>query len=122
MLECVSLGCVTTFLVSDPVFIDPLAYLTAKSNGFEELAEEILETAGLSPADVDDVPSFGKSTRRPPPIINLTTDLTWPSLSTGENFFDKALANGSMENGIEPSYVNGDAAAGSALAALDDWA
>lgn len=27
-----------------------------------------------------------------------------------------------MENGIEPLYVNGDAVAGSALAALDDWA
>ncbi|KAJ3935811.1 MAG: coatomer subunit alpha-2 [Lentinula lateritia] len=99
----------------------PLAYLTAKSHGLEELAEEILEAAGLSPADVDDVPSFGKSSHKPPPAINPTTDLIWPSLSTGENFFDRALASGSLENGIEPTYVNGDATAGS-LAALDDWA
>lgn len=98
-----------------------MAYLTAKSHGLEELAEEILEAAGLSPADVDDVASFGQSTRKPPPAINPTTDLIWPSLSTGENFFDRALASGSLENGIEPAYVNGDAAAGS-LAALDDWA
>lgn len=98
-----------------------MAYLTAKSHGLEELAEEILEAAGLSPADVDDVPSFGKSSHKPPPAINPTTDLIWPSLSTGENFFDRALASGSLENGIEPTYVNGDATAGS-LAALDDWA
>lgn len=98
-----------------------MAYLTAKNHGLEDLAEEILEAAGLSPADVDDVPSFGQSTRKPPTVINPTTDLIWPSLSIGENFFDRALASGSLENGIEPSYVNGDATAGS-LAALDDWA
>ena len=38
--------------------IDPLAYLTAKSNGLDDVALEILETAGLSEADVDDVPAF----------------------------------------------------------------
>lgn len=102
--------------------LDPLAYLTAKNHGLEELAEEILEAAGLSAADVDDVPSFGQSTRKPPPAINPTTDLIWPSLSAGENFFDRALASGSLENGIEPTYVNGDAAAAGSLAALDDWA
>ncbi|KAF5389654.1 hypothetical protein D9757_004110 [Collybiopsis confluens] len=101
----------------------PLAYLTAKSHGLEELAEEILEAAGLSSADVDDVPSFGQSSRKPPPVINPTSDLIWPSLSTGEGFFDRALASGSLENGIEPSYVNGDAsAAAGSMAALDDWA
>ncbi len=39
-------------------------------------------------------------------------------MSAGENFFDKALANGSLEGGVEPSYTNGDAASG----ALDAWA
>ncbi|KAF9010448.1 Coatomer, alpha subunit [Hymenopellis radicata] len=96
----------------------PLAYLTAKTNGLEELAEEILEAASLTAADVDDVPSFGPSTLAPPPVVTDTTDLVWPSVSAGENFFDKALANGSLEGGIEPSYTNGDAASG----ALDAWA
>ncbi|KAK7435504.1 hypothetical protein VKT23_019626 [Stygiomarasmius scandens] len=102
----------------------PLAYLTAKTHGFDEIAEEILEDASLTPADVDDVPSFAQATTvKPPPVVTSTTDLTWPTISAGENFFDRALANGNLEGGIEPSYVNGDAAAGgSAMSALDDWA
>ncbi|KAJ6495248.1 coatomer WD associated region-domain-containing protein [Mycena sanguinolenta] len=98
----------------------PLAYLTAKTNGLEELAQEILEAAGLTEADVDDVPSFGISTLKPPPIVTATTEFNWPAISTGQNFFDRALANGSLETGVEPSYVNGDAAGASS--ALDAWA
>lgn len=101
---------------------DPLAYLTAKTNGLDDLAAEILEAAGLTEADVDDVPAFGASSLKPPPIITPTTDLIWPSVSTGENFFDRALANGSLEGGVEPAYVNGDAAAAGAHHALDAWA
>ncbi|KAK7039525.1 coatomer subunit alpha [Favolaschia claudopus] len=104
------------------VALYPLAYLTAKTNGLEELAQEILESAGLTEADVDDVPSFGHSTLKPPPIITPTTDLNWPAVSTGQNFFDRALANGSLETGVEPAYVNGDAAAAGASSALDAWA
>ena len=102
-------------------FIDPLAYLTAKTNGFDDLAAEILEAAGLSESDIDDVPTYGTSTLRPPPVITSTADLIWPSLSTGESFFDKALANGVLEGGAEPAYTNGDASTG-AHNALDAWA
>lgn len=101
--------------------LDPLAYLTAKTNGLEGVAVEILEAAGLTEADVDDIPSFGASTLKPPPIITATTDLLWPSVSTGENFFDRALVNGQLEGGVEPAYVNGDAAA-AVNSALDAWA
>ena len=102
---------------------DPLAYLTAKTNGLEDLAAEILEAAGLTEADVDDIPSYGPSTLTPPPVITPTTDLNWPSQSTGESFFDRALANGNLENGGEAPYVNGfDATGAAASAALDDWA
>jgi coatomer protein complex subunit alpha (xenin) len=100
-----------------------LAYLTAKTNGFDELAGEILEAAGLTEADVDDVPSFGTSTLKPPPVITATTNINWPTVSAGENFFDKALANGSLEGGEEVPYVNGiDAAGTAASSALDAWA
>jgi coatomer protein complex subunit alpha (xenin) len=102
-------------------FIDPLAYLTAKTNGLDDLAAEILEAAGLTEADVDDIPSFGASTLKPPPVITSTTDLLWPSLSTGESFFDRALVNGQIEGGVEPAYVNGDAS-NAASGALDAWA
>ncbi|KAI0090328.1 coatomer subunit alpha-2 [Irpex rosettiformis] len=101
----------------------PLAYLTAKTNGFDDLALEILEAAGLSEADVDDVPSFSASTLKPPPVIIATTDSNWPSISTGESFFDRALANGNLENGTNVPYVNGlDASGAAASSALDAWA
>ncbi|THH21133.1 hypothetical protein EW146_g328 [Bondarzewia mesenterica] len=99
----------------------PLAYLTAKTNGLEELAVEILEDAGLTEADIDDVPDFGRSTLKPPPIVTVTTNLNWPSIPGGESFFDRALANGNLEAGIEP-YVNGIDHAAAASSALDDWA
>jgi coatomer subunit alpha len=98
-----------------------LAYLTAKTNGLEDLAAEILEDAGLDPADIDDIPDFGSSDLGPPPVVNPTGDVNWPIISTGENYFDKALANGALETGVEPVYANGDAN-GAAASALDDWA
>lgn len=98
-----------------------MAYLTAKTNGLDELAEEILEGAGLTAADIDDVPTFGASTLKPPPVVTTTTNLNWPVVSAGENFWDRVLANGMIEGGTEPAYVNGDAAA-AASSALDAWA
>jgi len=93
--------------------------LTAKTNGLDDLAEDILEAAGLTADDISDVPTFAASTLKPPPVVTSTTDLVWPSLSTGESFFDKALVNGQLEGGVEPAYVNGDVHANSAL---DAWA
>ena len=105
----------------DIAFIDPLAYLTAKTNNLPELAEEILEAAGLTETDIDDVPTFGPSTLKPPPVITPSTDLVWPSVSKGENFLDKALANGHLEADGDVPHANGyDGAAASS--ALDDWA
>jgi coatomer subunit alpha len=100
---------------------DPLAYLTAKTNGLDDLALEILEVAGLTEADVDDVPTFKASTLKPPSIITSTTDLNWPSVSAGENFWDRVLANGNLESSGELPYINGDAA-GTASSTLDAWA
>jgi len=92
----------------------PLAYLTAKTNGLDEIAQEILDEAGLEESDLEDVPSFGQSTLKPPPIVTPTPQLNWPSLSTSESFFEKALVNGHVEG----EYVNGvdDETAGA-----DDW-
>lgn len=104
-------------------FLDPLAYLTAKTNGLDDVALEILEAAGLTEADIDDVPVFGASTLKPPPAINPTADLNWPSLSSGESFFDRALANGNLEDAGEAPYMNGhDMSGAAASSALDAWA
>ena len=97
---------------------DPLAYLTAKTNGLEDIALEILEGAGLTEGDIDDVPDFGRATLRIPPVVTPTANLVWPTVPGGESFFDRALANGNLETGVEPQ--NGDAAVTSV--ALDDWA
>ena len=102
-------------------YLDPLAYLTAKTNSLDNLATEILKAAGLTEADVDNMPTFGASTLRPPSVITPTTDLLWPSLSSGENFFDHALVNGQLEGGVELAYVNSDAAA-AGHSAPDVWA
>ena len=84
---------------------------------------EILEAAGLNEADVDDVPDFGTSSLKPPPVVTKTTDLNWPVVSTADSFFDRALANGNLESGVEVPYVNGhDAAGAAASSALDAWA
>src|ERR1700733_5134853 len=80
---------------------DPLAYLTAKTDGLEELVVEIPEATGLSEADIDDVPTFPVSNLKPLPIITSTANLNWPSASASENFFDRALADGKLEGGIE---------------------
>ncbi|KAH9941627.1 coatomer subunit alpha-2 [Epithele typhae] len=89
-----------------------LAYLTAKTNGLDDIALEILETAGLTEADVDDVPSFGQSTLKPPPMITPTTNFNWPT----------AMANGNLEGGADIAYMNGVDSGAAASAALDDWA
>ena len=98
----------------------PLAYLTAKTNGLEDIASEILEDAGLTEADMDDVPYFGKSTLAPPTVVTDTTNFVWPAVPGGESFFDRALANGNLDAPVEP-YANGDGAR-AASAALDEWA
>jgi len=86
------------------------------------LAAEILESAGLTEADVEDVPIFAASTLKPPPIITPTSESLWPTISIGESFFDRALASGQLEGGIPPSHANGDAGPGAAHSALDAWA
>ncbi|KAI0918559.1 hypothetical protein AcV5_002514 [Taiwanofungus camphoratus] len=105
------------------VGLHPLAYLTAKTNALDDVASEILEAAGLTEADVDDVPSFGTSTLGPPLAITSLENLNWPSITTGESFFDRALANGNLGDGTDVPYVNGYGTAGAAASsALDDWA
>ncbi|KAL1757481.1 coatomer WD associated region-domain-containing protein [Schizophyllum commune] len=99
----------------------PLAYLTAKSNGLEELAQEIRVDAGLEEADVEDV-EVTQSTLKPPPIVTETANLNWPTVAQGENFFERALVNGQLEAGAEPSYANGDASGAALNSALDAWA
>ncbi|KZV97955.1 hypothetical protein EXIGLDRAFT_810456 [Exidia glandulosa HHB12029] len=96
--------------------LHPLAYLTAMTNGLPEVAQEILDAAGLTAEEIQEVPSFPASTLGPPPVIAAAHNLVWPAISTGKNYFEKALVNGVEEPPV--AYATGDAAG----AALDDWA
>lgn len=76
--------------------LDPLAYLTAQTNGFPDIAQQILDAAGLAPADLEHVPTFPSSHLAPPTVVTSTGHLMWPVISQGENFFEKAMANGGL--------------------------
>jgi len=70
-------------------------------NGLDELAGQILEAAGLTETDVDDVPSFGI----PPQAASSHHryhHINWPIVSAGENFFDKALATAASKVATSP--------------------
>lgn len=103
-------------------FTDPLAYLTAKNNGLDELAEEILAAAGLSPEDVASVlPSKKSAKLAPPPVVTPTFEHNWPAVGASESFFDKALTQ-AITNGDGPyadGYANG---VDGAAQGLDEWA
>ena len=75
----------------------------------------------MEEADVEDV-EVTQSTLKPPPIVTETANLNWPTVAQGENFFERALVNGQLEAGAEPSYANGDASGAALNSALDAWA
>lgn len=98
----------------------PLAYLTAKSNGLVELAEDILAQAGLNEDDIAGVlPNVGRATIQPPPVVTATFDQNWPSVGVTESFFDRALAAAASGEAAAGDYANGDDAGDRGL---DDWA
>ena len=101
------------------VSTDPLAYLTAHTNGFHEVAAEILQAAGLSETDIEDIPSFSRSSLGPPKVVTSTAQRNWPAIPLGESVFEKALVSGALEAPVNPEhYINGhiDATGGPGLA------
>ena len=67
----------------------PLAYLTAKANGLDDEAREILEAAGVE-EDTVKLPSLGQPVQ-PPRTIAPTFKANWPTKSAGTSSFEKAL-------------------------------
>jgi hypothetical protein len=84
VLREVGLGeCMSTFpfFCAYSLTVEHLAYVTAKTNGLHELASEILESTGLTEADVEDLPAFDASSLKPPPIVNSQYRLARTSLT-----------------------------------------
>ena len=68
---------------------DPLAYITAKSNGLTEECESILEVTGLTEDEIT-LPEIVSSLSPPKPIVP-TFQANWPTKATSQSFFEKAL-------------------------------
>ncbi|KAK4048030.1 hypothetical protein OIV83_005064 [Microbotryomycetes sp. JL201] len=102
------------------VGLTPLAYMTAKTHGLFDLAQQILESAELTEDDVAGVvPPIKRSTLRPPPVVTETFDHNWPSVGVTESFFDRALAAAAAGESTGADYVD-DYDAGDR--GLDEWA
>ncbi len=100
---------------------DPLAYLTAHTNGLYEVAAEILQAAGLSETDIENLPSFSRSSLSPPKVITSTTQRSWPAIPLGESVFEKALVSGALEAPVNPEpFMNGNVNAPGGLG-LAEW-
>jgi coatomer protein complex subunit alpha (xenin) len=77
---------------------DPLAYYTAKTNGLDDLALDILEEAGMTEDDLPPPPqNSGHQSLAPPTAQFNQAESVWPTKNLGESFFDRALANGGAE-------------------------
>lgn len=90
------------------VGMTPLAYMTAKTNGLDELAQQILDDAGLTESDVSSVlpPVKQRSTLRPPAVVTHSFEYNWPSVGVTESFFDRALAAAASgeASGVDQDY------------------
>lgn len=73
----------------------PLAYTLAKSNGLTELAEQILQEAGISEKDVE-LPELGDDVPLPQPIAEPIGN--WPLKESELSYFETALITGNVEN------------------------
>ncbi|KAI6017738.1 hypothetical protein PISMIDRAFT_14856 [Pisolithus microcarpus 441] len=71
-------------------------------NGLEDQAANILEATGLTEADIDDAPSFGQSTPKPPPILTSTQNLNWPLVGVLSSALDDWAKEEESRNVIDP--------------------
>jgi coatomer protein complex subunit alpha (xenin) len=103
--------------------IDPLAYYTAKTNGLDDTALDILEEAGMTEDDLPPPPhNAGHSTLAPPPIAFSQAESNWPIKNLGESFFDRALANGGGVEGLSGGSGEGANGIANGGEQLDAWA
>jgi coatomer subunit alpha len=102
------------------VGLDPLAYFAAKRNGLDEVAEQILEAAGMTEEDVPALASSSTGHLAPPRVITGGT-LDWPSRPIGDNYFAKALANGHSLTDTNGAIRSNGEVADEGAAELSAW-
>lgn len=72
----------------------PLAYTLAKSNGLDELCEEILNQAGIKEEEIE-LPELGSPLEVPKPASSTLEN--WPLKPSQLSFFEAAQLNGGLE-------------------------
>lgn len=73
----------------------PLAYLTAKNNGFDDLAESILAESGIEESEIE-IPEIKSTVKSIPTPTNNEIIKSWEVKEPEISFFEQAL-NGNME-------------------------
>ncbi|KOS23379.1 putative coatomer subunit alpha [Escovopsis weberi] len=106
----------------------PLAYMTAKSHSMEEECQGILEATGLTEEQLT-LPTLGETLTPPKPVVP-TFKGNWPTKSSSQSFFEKALL-GEVEglsladepaaaNVIDAEGIEEDDSKAKRVAVLDD--
>jgi coatomer protein complex subunit alpha (xenin) len=83
--------CALLSTVTYPALTVPLAYLTAKSNGLTEQAEEILAQAGKTEDEIELPEVSSQPLAVPQPVIQLQ-DNNWPLLTVSRSFFEGSFS------------------------------
>lgn len=71
--------------------LNPLAYALAKSNGLDDLAEEILESSGVDKSQININITDSTSESPTPEVVNPLAGINWPLKSTSLSFFEQAI-------------------------------
>ncbi|KAI9338024.1 coatomer protein alpha subunit [Pilaira anomala] len=84
----------------------PLAYMTAKTHGLNELAESILASAGKTEEEIEvpEMPEQIPST--PKPVVQLE-DTNWPLLTVSKSFFEGAFVQQQQQQQQDAGGIGG---------------
>lgn len=105
--------------ISSPFCLAPLAYLTAKTSGLDDLAQEILDESDATEEQIASLPkTTGQSNLAPPPAVTATDNFVWPTVGVEQSFFDKALQAAAEGTSFEMAVDAGERE----LDGLEEWA
>ncbi|KAK9452772.1 coatomer WD associated region-domain-containing protein [Dipodascopsis uninucleata] len=86
--------------------MNALAYTTAKANGLDDQAQEILESCGLTEDQIQ-IPKVEKPLTTPS-VVHKTFEANWPLKPTSLSFFEKVLMGQVEALSLEDKPENGD--------------
>lgn len=89
--------------------IAPLAYMTAKTHGLHEKAQEILAAAGKTEEEIQ-VPTETAELPKLPQTVNRLEDPNWPRLTLSKSFFEGAFvaSEGQIGQAAAPAFSYDD--------------